>query len=143
MLLAAMQSPEVQAFAQGFPLSLVHALIALALLVLGMVAHVLLGPHKDIPQIREGNSAAALSLGGVIVGLAAPLAMAMAGSASLAELVLWGLMTVIVQLLVFRLIDMGLKGLPERIADGEISAAVLLTCARLAAALILAAAVAG
>ncbi|MDB5440630.1 MAG: hypothetical protein JWM33_3057 [Caulobacteraceae bacterium] len=138
-----MQSPEVQAFAQGFPLSLVHALIALALLVLGLVAHALLGPHKEIQRIREGNTAAALSLGGMMIGLAAPLAMAMAGSASLAELVLWGLMTVIVQLLVFRLIDMVLRGLPERIAEGEMSAAVLLTSAKLAAAMILAAAVAG
>jgi putative membrane protein len=138
-----MQSPEVQAFAQGFPLSLVHALIALALLVLGVAAHALLGPHKDIPQIRAGNTAAALSLGGIVIGLAAPLATAMAGSASLAELVLWGLMTVIVQLLVFRLIDMALRGLPERIAEGEMSAAVLLTSAKLAVALILAAAVAG
>lgn len=138
-----MQSPEVQAFAQGFPLSLVHALVALALLALGVLAHALLGPHREIPRIREGNTAAALSLGGIMIGLAAPLAMAMAGSASLAELVLWGVMAVIAQLLVFRLIDMTLRGLPERISDGEISAAVLLTSAKLAAALILAAAVAG
>ena len=48
-----------------------------------------------------------------------------------------------IQLLVFRGIDFILHGLPQRIQDGEISAAVLLVGAKLASALILAAALAG
>jgi putative membrane protein len=47
-----------------------------------------------------------------------------------------------VQLLVFRMTDLFLAGLPSRIQEGETAAAVLLTAARLASALILAAAVA-
>jgi putative membrane protein len=48
-----------------------------------------------------------------------------------------------VQLLYFRLVDIALKGLPERIQEGDVPAAALLVGAKLAVAIILAAAVAG
>jgi len=138
-----LQSPEIQAFATGFPITLLHASVTLVMLILGTTLYALMTPHKEITLIREGNSAAALSLGGVMVGLAIPLAMSLAASTSVAEIVIWGAATTAVQLLVFRCTDMVLKGLPERIQDGEISAAALLVGAKLATALILAAAVAG
>ncbi|PZR34649.1 DUF350 domain-containing protein [Caulobacter segnis] len=138
-----LQSPEVQAFATGFPITLLHAGVTLLMLILGTALYALMTPHKEITLIREGNSAAALSLGGVMVGLAIPLAVSLSAATSVVEIVIWGAATTAVQLLVFRCTDMVLKGLPERIQDGEISAAALLVGAKLATALILAAAVAG
>ena len=138
-----LQSPEVQAFATGFPVTLLHAGVTLVMLVLGVALYALLTPHKEIALIREGNSAAALSLGGVFVGLAIPLAVSLKASTSVVEILIWGAATIAVQLLVFRLTDMVLKGLPERIHEGEVAAAALLVGAKLGVALILAAAVAG
>jgi putative membrane protein len=138
-----LQSPEVQAFATGFPLTLLHASVTLVMLVLGTALYALLTPHKEITLIREGNAAAAVSLGGVMVGLAIPLSVSLTASTSVIEIVIWGAATIAVQLLVFRTTDMILKGLPERIHEGEISAAALLVGAKLATALVLAAAVAG
>ncbi len=138
-----LQSPEVQAFATGFPVTLLHAGVTLVMLILGTTLYALLTPHKEITLIREGNSAAALSLGGVMVGLAIPLAISLTASTSVIEIMIWGAATIAVQLLVFRVTDMVLKGLPERIQDGEISAAALLVGAKLATAMVLAAAVAG
>ena len=138
-----LQSPEVQAFATGFPVTLLHAAVTLAVLILGTVLYALLTPHKEVQLIREGNSAASLSLGGVMVGLAIPLAISLTASTSVIEIVIWGCATVAVQLLVFRIMDMLLKGLPQRIQEGEVSAAVMLVGAKLATALIIAAAVAG
>ena len=136
-------SPEVQAFATGFPATLAHALVSLVLLALGAAAYAFLTPHKEVELIREGNSAAAISLGGVLLGLAIPLAVSLAASPSILEIVVWGLATVAVQLLTFRITDFALTGLPSRIQDGDVAAAALLTAARLATALILAAAVSG
>ena len=136
-------SPEVQAFATGFPLALLHAGITVLLLIAGAAVYALLTPNKEIQQIREGNAAAALSLGGVLVALAAPLAFSLAAGTSLTEIALWGAAVTMVQLLVFRLVDLFLAGLPQRIRDGEIAAAALLIAAKLAVALILSAAVAG
>ena len=135
--------PEVQAFATGFPVTLLHAGVTLAMLVLGAVVYALLTPYKEVQLIREGNSAAAISLGGVVIGLAAPLAVSLSASPSVLEIVIWGVASTAVQLLVFRITDLFLAGLPARIEEGETAAAALLTAARLASALILAAAVAG
>ena len=77
------------------------------------------------------------------MGLALPLAAAMTASASLLEIIMWGAPTVVVQLLVFRIVDLMLHGLPARIREGEMSAAVLLAGAKFASAIVLAAAVAG
>lgn len=136
-------TPEVQAFAIGFPITLLHAGLTLVLLVLGVFLYGLLSPHHEVQAIREGNSAAAVSLGGVMIGLAAPLALSLASSPSLVEIGVWGLAVTAVQLLAFRLTDLALGGLGARIRAGEVAAAVLLTCARLSTAVILSAAVAG
>ncbi|WP_300577884.1 DUF350 domain-containing protein [Phenylobacterium sp.] len=137
-----LQSPEIQAFAIGFPTTLLHAAVAVLILFLAAALYILLTPHKEVALIRDGNAAAAVSLGGVLVGLAAPLALSLNSSTSLIEIVIWGISTVMVQLLVFRLVDLLLRGLPQRIQEGEVAAAALLVGAKLATALILAAAVA-
>jgi putative membrane protein len=136
-------SPEIQAFATGFPATLAHAVVSLIMLALGAVAYGFLTPHREVPLIREGNTAAAISLGGVLIGLAIPLAVSLAASPSILETVVWGVATVAVQLLAFRLTDFALTGLSARIQEGDIAAASLLTAGRLATALILAAAVTG
>lgn len=133
-------SPEVQAFATGFPTTLLHAGMTLLILILGAGAYILLTPHKEIRLIRDGNIAAAVSLGGVLVGLAIPLSVSLNASTSAVEIGLWGVATVAVQLLTFRLIDLVLHGLPRRIQDGEMAAAAMLIGAKLSTALILAAA---
>lgn len=138
-----LQSPEIQAFTAGFPVTLMHAGLTVLILLIGSAAYVLLTPHKEITLIREGNAAAAVSLGGVMIGLSIPLAMSLHASTSMIEIAVWGASTVVVQLLVFRLVDMVLRGLPKRIQSGELAAATLLVGAKLATALILAAAVAG
>jgi len=138
-----LQSPEIQAFATGFPITLLHAGVTVAILFAAASLYVLLTPHKEIALIREGNSAAAVSLSGVLVGLAIPLAISLKASTSLVDLALWGVAIVLVQLLVFRLVDFILHGLPKRIQDGEMAAAAMLVGAKVATALILAAAGSG
>lgn len=134
--------PEVQAFAAGFPVTLLHAGVTLLMLIIGAFVYSILTPYKEIDQIREGNSAAAVAFGGVIIGLALPLAASMSASTSLREILIWGGATIVLQLFVFRIVDFLLTGLPSRINEGEVSAAVLLVAAKIATALILASAVA-
>ena len=136
-------TPEVQAFAVGFPHTLLHAGVTVLMLLLGAGLYALLTPYKDLQLIREGNTAAALSLGGVFVGLALPLAVSLAGSVTLLEIVIWAVAIIAVQLAAFRLTDLALRGLPKRIAAGEMAAAAFLAAVKLAVAMILAAAVAG
>ena len=137
------QSPEIQAFATGFPITLMHFVVTLAILFVAAAVYIALTPHKEITLIRDGNTAAAVSLGGVLVGLAIPLAVSLKASTTIIELALWGVAITLVQLLVFRLVDLLLRGLPKRIQDGEMAAAAMLVGAKLSTAVILAAAVSG
>jgi len=137
------QSPELAAWATGFPVTLEHVGLTLAILVAGAALYALLTPHREIQLIRDGNPAAALSFGGVLVGLALPLAFALAASTSLVEIALWGATTTAVQLALFWVADLALQGLPQRIKEGDVAAAALLVAAKLAVAAILAAAVKG
>jgi len=136
-----LQSPELDAWASGFPLTLLHVSVALLILAAGAALYALLTPHREIQLIREGNAAAALSFGGVLVGIALPLAFALAASTSVLEIALWGATTIVVQLALFWVVDLLLRGLPQRIKEGEVAAAALLVGAKLAVAAILAAAV--
>ena len=67
----------------------------------------------------------------------------MATSVNVWDIVVWGIVTLLIQLLAFRIGDTLLKDLPTRIESGEIGAAVLVLGIKIAIALINAAAVAG
>ena len=134
---------ELQAFSTGIPVTLLHAGTTLLMLFIGASLYSFLTPYKEIDQIKAGNSAASVAFGGVIIGLAIPLAAAMSASTSLRQIVIWGTAAVLLQLLVSRLVDFVLSGLPERVNEGEVSAAVLLVSAKLAVSLILAESVSG
>lgn len=143
MLNTILGSAEVQAFASGFPVLLLHFGVTLALLTAGAMLYALLTPWKEIALIRDGNAAAAVAYGGVLIGLAVPLAVSMSISTSMRDIALWGVATVVIQLFVFRAVDMVLAGLPQRVEEGEVPAAVLLVAAKLATSIILAAALTG
>jgi putative membrane protein len=136
-------SPEVQAFATGFPVTLLHVGVALTLLFAGSGVYIMLTPHKEVALVRAGNTAAAISLAGILLGLAIPLAQALKSSTNLVDLALWGVATLFVQLLISRLTDLVLHGMPKRIQDGEVAAATLMAAVKIATGLILGAAVSG
>ncbi|HEY2708743.1 MAG TPA: DUF350 domain-containing protein [Caulobacteraceae bacterium] len=142
-MIVALVSPELDAWAAGFPVTVLHLGVALVILAAGAGIYTLLTPHREIQLVRDGNPAAAVSFGGVLVALALPLAFALAASVSVVDIALWGVTSLILQLALFWLVDLLLAGLPQRIKDGDVAAAVLLVGAKLAVAALLAAAVTG
>ena len=136
-------SPEAQAFAAGFPIMLLQLAITLVQFMLGLVVFAALSPWKEAGLVRDRNMAATISLSMAVAGLALTLAASLGAAASVGEVLLWGLAAVVIQLLLFRLCDLVLKGLPPRIRQGEVPAAVFLGTTRLATALMLAAALTG
>lgn len=133
----------LQAYISGFPDMMVQGFVTLVMVALGAAVYTRLTPHNEMALIRAGNSAAALSFAAVILGLAIPMAASLAASQSVPEVVLWGLTTLLLQLLAFSIVDVLLRGLPQRIREGEMAAAVLLAAVKLGAALVLGAAVSG
>jgi len=133
---------EIQAFISGFPNFLAQFGVAMGLFVSGLTIYVLLTPHKELALIRDGNPSAALAFGAVVVGLALPLGACLAHSFGMIDLIVWGVVTLLIQLIVFRATDIFLRGLPRRIAEGDVAAAIFLLAVKLGVGIILAGALA-
>lgn len=130
----------ISAFAEGFPDFLLYGGVTLGLLILGCVVHILLTPMKEMQLIRDGNVAAGIGVAAVIVGLAIPMAACLASAASVYDVVIWGVVAILLQMLAFRAADLILRDLPKRIERNEIGAAMVLAAVKLAAAMVMAAA---
>ncbi len=132
----------LNAFVAGFPDFIIQLAVALGLFVASLFIYTVMTPHKELALIRAGNPSASLAYGGVIVGLAIPLGSCLAHSFGLFDLLIWGVVTLLIQLLAFRFADIFLRGLPRRIAEGDVAAAVFLMSIKIGLALIMAGAVA-
>ena len=127
--------PILQSFLNGFPILLLHFSVTLAMLGIGVWIYQLITPWHEMQLIRSGNTAAAISFSGAILGLAVPLAFCMATSVGVLDIVIWGVVALIVQLTTFRLLDIFLKDLPKRIENCEMGAAILVFAVKLAVAI--------
>jgi len=132
----------INAFVAGFPDFIIQLGVALGLFVASLIIYVLMTPHKELALIRAGNPSAALAFGGVVIGLAIPLGSCLAYAFSLWDLLIWGIVTLLLQLLAFRFADIFLRGLPRRIAEGDVAAAVFLMSVKIGLALIISGAIA-
>jgi putative membrane protein len=115
-----------------------------AILMAGFtLLYVNLTSYREFALIREGNIAAAIALTGALLGFVIPLASVIAHSAHLVDLVVWGIIALVVQLLGFIVARLVFPGLPAAIVKGEISEAVFLAGLSLALGILDAACMAG
>ena len=131
----------IQSFLSGLPILLLHFSLTMLMLGLGAIIYVLVTPNHEIKLIKQGNSAAALSLSGALIGMGIPLSVAMAGSVNAFDILVYGAVSLVLQLVAYRVTDFVLKGIPERIENGEISAAITMVGIKISISLINAAAV--
>jgi putative membrane protein len=103
---------------------LVYIIVAAILFGLFQMAYTRLTPHKEFLQIREGNVAAAIALGGALIGFALPASNVIAYSVSVLDVVIWAVIASFVQLLAFTATNFVLKDLSARITRGELAAAI-------------------
>lgn len=135
--------PVIQSFLAGFPVLLLHFAVTLGMLGIGVTIYQFVTPYHELRLIRSGNTAAAVTVSGAIIGLAIPLAICMATSVNIWDIVIWGIVTLLIQILAYRIGDALLKDAPTRIENGEMGAAILIVSIKLAISFINAAAVAG
>ncbi len=94
--------------------------------------YMLVTPHHEARLIKQGNVAASISLGGAVIGFTLPLVSVIIGSVSLLDMVIWSAVALVVQIGVFILTSLLLRGLSSRIEAGNIAAGVTLASASLA-----------
>ena len=132
-----------QTVINGMPYLVSHFFVASVVFVLGVWLYILVTPMKELKLIREGNTAAAVSFFGACFGIVIPVAACLASSINVADIIIWGVISVGIQIICFRVVDLFLKDLPKRIEKGEISSSVVLMSFKISIALLNAAAVGG
>lgn len=127
----------------GLPFFLLHSSVTFLMLGAGLFIYVRITPFDELALIRSKNNAAAITLGGAIVGFAIPLAASLKTSLNLWDIVIWGFVTLVLMLISYRIIDILVRDLAERVEANELGPAVLLASIKVAVGLIAAASVAG
>ncbi|MCD6074950.1 MAG: hypothetical protein K0Q70_1833 [Rhodospirillales bacterium] len=129
-----------QSFLTGFPTLILHFSMTVALLAIGVTIYIFLTPIKEIALIRQNNLAAAVSFGGATIALAVPLASAMSSSVSAWDILIFGAVALVLQLICDKAASLMLRDVQGRIAKGEMAAAILLVSIKLGVSAINAAA---
>lgn len=99
---------------------------ALALLAVFVVLYVFVTPYSELALIREGNVAAAISLGGAVIGYALPIAVAVASSHNIMAMIGWGVVACIVQLMVYVIARLALPQINLAIPQGKVASGIFL-----------------
>ncbi len=128
---------------QGLPVLAGQFAATLVLLGIGMTCYMVVTPFNEWRLVQEGNVAAGVVMAGTLVALALPLATTLATSVLVLDIVLWGLVALIIQLLTFVAATALIRGLRGMIEAGNVAAALVLIGIQLAVALINAGAMAG
>jgi putative membrane protein len=99
---------------------------AVGLLAVFVVLYVFVTPYSELTLIREGNTAAAVSLGGAIVGYAMPIAVSVAVSHNIGAMVGWGVVACVVQLLAYIVARFALPQINHAIPQGKLASGIFL-----------------
>jgi putative membrane protein len=124
----------------GIVAHLVYFGIAAVAAVVFVAAYVAVTPHHELRLIRQGNTAAAVSLGGAILGYTVPLSKAVAQSESIADMLLWSAVALVAQLLAYGVARLTLPRLSSDVDEGRLASGVFLAAISLAIGLLNAAA---
>ena len=137
-----MQS-ALNSLASGFPWLIFYLLAMTAIYLVGLLTYVKLTPYRELELVQQGNMAAAITFSSLVVSLSLPLAACMVNRYNIAESVVWGVLSLLLQVLLFRVTDAIFKGMPERIENNEVPAATVFASFKIAGSILLAFAIGG
>jgi putative membrane protein len=120
----------------GLPAFLIYFVVAGVLVAAYLFVYMWVTPHDELASLRANNPAAAIALGLSMIGFALPLTSSIGHSDGVLDMVVWGIVALIVQVVVFFLARIPVPDLSERIAKGEIASAIWLGAASVAAGML-------
>ncbi|MBR0875389.1 DUF350 domain-containing protein [Bradyrhizobium tropiciagri] len=117
----------------GLPAFLVYFCTALIAVVVYLFVYTRVTPHDEFQLIRDNHPAAAIALGLSLLGFVLPVVSAIAHSSNVIDCLIWSMIALIVQIIVFYIVKVPVPNLSARIADGELAPAIWLGLSSLAA----------
>ena len=117
----------------GLPAFLVYFCTAIFAVVVYLFVYTRITPNDEFKLIRDNDPAAAVALGLSLLGFTLPLVSAIAHSANIVDCLIWSLIALIVQIVVYFVIKIPVPNLSAKIAAGELAPAIWLGLSSLAA----------
>jgi putative membrane protein len=124
------------ALGSGLPVLLLQFAICIVLLVVGVAIYTMVTPFRERELLQRGNVAAATVLSGAVVALAIPLAALLATTRAALDILVWGVVAILLQLVTVLIASHVMKRLQLRVDDGNVAAALPIAAAQLAIALL-------
>ncbi|MCW3474032.1 DUF350 domain-containing protein [Limobrevibacterium gyesilva] len=126
----------VNALGTGLPHLLLQFAAAVVLLAVGVAIYMAATPFRERELIAQGNAAAGVVLAGAILAMAIPIAATLATSALVLDVIVWGGVAVLLQLLIIVGVSLVFHRLRATIQHGNVAAALTLAGTQLAVALL-------
>lgn len=117
----------------GLPAFLAYFCTAFVITVGYLFVYMWITPYDEFDLIRKNVPGAAIALGLSLLGFALPVASVIAHAETLIDCVIWSVIALIVQIIVYFVVRIPIHNLPQRIAAGELAPAIWLGIASLAA----------
>jgi putative membrane protein len=106
------------------PHFLAYFFTALGLFLVFITAFSASTPHREFALIRDGNRSAAIQMIGTVLGFALPLAVILGHAVSLPDLLAWGLVALVVQIITFWVIQFVFKNISDKIVNNCVSSGI-------------------
>ncbi|MFA9273648.1 MAG: DUF350 domain-containing protein [Candidatus Aquirickettsiella gammari] len=117
---------DIQFLAYSVPAFFSHFGAALVFLFTFIAIYVHITPYKEITLIREGNTAAAVSLSSAVLGYCVALASSIAHSVDLPDMLIWSAIALVIQLLAFFVARVFLPDLIKDVPNNKLASGVFL-----------------
>jgi putative membrane protein len=117
----------------GLPAFLVYFCTAIVAVVAYLFVYTRVTPHDEFKLIRENDPAAAIALGLSLLGFVLPVVSAIAHAANIVDCLIWSVIALIVQIIVYYVIKIPVPNLSAKIGAGELAPAIWLGLSSLAA----------
>lgn len=99
---------------------------SLLIIAVFLVIYAFITPYDELTLIRAGNTAAAISLSGTLIGMILPVAFAVVSSHNIHTMLIWGGIACCIQLLVFLAVRLTLPSLNHDIPAGKTASSLFL-----------------
>lgn len=117
----------------GLPAFLVYFCTAIIAVVAYLFVYMRVTPHDEFALIRANVPGAAISLGLSLLGFTLPLVSAIAHSVNIFDCMIWAVVALIVQIVVYFIVRIPIPNLSARIAAGDLAPAIWLGLSSLSA----------
>ncbi len=127
---------KLDVYLQTLPMFAAYFGLAVALFLVFLIIYIRVTPYDEFDLIKEGNTAAAASLSGSVLGFIVPLSSVVANSLDIYDMALWATVALFVQLLAFFGLRLAMPTMLQGIPHGNVAQGLIVGIMSVAAGII-------